>query len=60
MPALGVTIDVATVRSDFETMELPDFRRSYLCQRSAVASPGWKLFTEEDWAAMAGGRRLVP
>lgn len=52
MPALGHTIDVATVRADFETMKLADFRRSYLCQRPAVADPGWKLFTEDDWKAM--------
>jgi phage terminase large subunit-like protein len=49
MPALGVTIDVATVRADYETMELAAFRRSYLCQRPAVASPGWKFFSESDW-----------
>jgi hypothetical protein len=49
MPALDVTIDVATVRADYETMELADFRRSYLCQRPAVANPGWKLFSEQDY-----------
>jgi len=49
MPALGVTIDVATVRADFQTMDLADFRRSYLCQRPGVANPGWKLFTEQDY-----------
>ena len=51
MPALGVTIDVATVRADFELMELSEFRRAYLCQRPSVAAPGWKLFTEQDWRA---------
>jgi hypothetical protein len=49
MPALGVTIDVATVRADYETMKSSDFRRSYLCQRPAVASPGWALFSEQDY-----------
>jgi phage terminase large subunit-like protein len=53
MPALDQTVDVATVRADFETMRLADFRRSYLCQRPAVADPGWRLFTEEDWEAMS-------
>lgn len=53
MPALDATVDVATVRADFETMDLPSFRRSYLCQRPRVANPGWILFSEADWEAMA-------
>ncbi len=60
MPALGITVTEETVAADFETMELSEFRRAYLCQWPEVANPGWKLFTEEDWSAMAGGRRLVP
>ena len=49
MPALGITVSVETVAADFETMELAEFRRAYLCQWPEVASPGWKLFTEDDW-----------
>ena len=49
MPALGVTVSEATVASDFETMELAEFRRACLCQWPEVANPGWKLFSEADW-----------
>jgi phage terminase large subunit-like protein len=49
MPALGITVSVETVAADFETMELAEFRRACLCQWPEVASPGWKLFTEDDW-----------
>jgi phage terminase large subunit-like protein len=49
MPALGITVSEETVRADFETMELSEFRRAYLCQWPEVANPGWKLFTEADW-----------
>jgi phage terminase large subunit-like protein len=51
MPALGVTVSEATVASDFETMELAEFRRACLCQWPEVANPGWKLFSEADWKA---------
>jgi phage terminase large subunit-like protein len=49
MPALDITITEAVVASDFETMELPEFRRACLCQWPEVANPGWKLFSEADW-----------
>jgi phage terminase large subunit-like protein len=51
MPALGITVSEEVVRADYETMELSEFRRlrAYLCQWPEVASPGWKLFTEDDW-----------
>ncbi len=49
MPALGVTVSEETVRADSESMDLPEFRRAYLCQWPDVANPGWKLFTEDDW-----------
>jgi hypothetical protein len=32
MPALGRTVDVATIRSEFERLKLPVFRRAYLNQ----------------------------
>ena len=49
MPALNITVSVETVASDFETMELPEFRRACLCQWPEVAKPGWKLFSEADY-----------
>jgi phage terminase large subunit-like protein len=49
LPALGITVSVETVQADFETMELSEFRRAYLCQWPEIANPGWKLFTEADW-----------
>ena len=49
MPALGHTITEEVVASDFETMELAEFRRACLCQWPEVANPGWKLFSEADW-----------
>jgi phage terminase large subunit-like protein len=52
MPALGITVTEETVAADYGTMDLPEFRRAYLCQWPEVASPGWKLFSEADWEAM--------
>jgi phage terminase large subunit-like protein len=52
MPALAHTVDVATVRADFETMPLPEFRRAYLCQWPEVAKPGWALISEAQWDAV--------
>jgi hypothetical protein len=51
MPALGTTVDVATVRADYETMPLPEFRRAYLCQWPEVAKPGWQILSEDVWEA---------
>jgi hypothetical protein len=49
MPALDITVSLETVASDFETMELAEFRRACLCQWPEVAKPGWKLFSESDY-----------
>ena len=49
MPALGITVSEAVVASDYETMQLSEFRRACLCQWPEVANPGWKLFSEGDW-----------
>lgn len=54
MPALGITVSEATVRSDFATMELAEFRRAYLCQWPEVARPGWDVISEQAWAAAGG------
>jgi phage terminase large subunit-like protein len=49
MPALGITVSEETVAADFETLDLPEFRRACLCQWPEVARPGWKLFSEQDY-----------
>jgi phage terminase large subunit-like protein len=54
MPALGITVSEATVRADFATMELAEFRRAYLCQWPEVAKPGWDVISEQAWAAAGG------
>jgi phage terminase large subunit-like protein len=58
MPALGITVSEETVRADFELMDLPEFRRAYLCQWPEVARPGWGVIGEDTWgaAAVPGGR----
>jgi phage terminase large subunit-like protein len=58
MPALGITVTEDTVRSDFETMKLAEFRRAYGCQWPEVAKPGWGVIGEDTWgaAAVQGGR----
>ena len=57
MPALGITVSEETVRTDYELMDLPEFRRAYLCQWPEVAKPGWGVIGEDTWgaAAVAGG-----
>jgi phage terminase large subunit-like protein len=49
MPALGETITEEVVAADFETMELPEFRRSCLCQWPEVARPGWGVIGQDAW-----------
>jgi phage terminase large subunit-like protein len=59
MPALGITVSEETVRADYELMELPEFRRAYLCQWPDVAKPGWGVVDEDTWStAAAPGVRL--
>jgi len=59
MPALGITVSEETVRADYELMDLPEFRRAYLCQWPDVAKPGWDVVGEDTWAAAAApGVRL--
>ncbi len=55
MPALGITVSEETVRADFATMPLAEFRRAYLCQWPEVAKPGWDVISQQAWAAVAGG-----
>jgi phage terminase large subunit-like protein len=53
MPALGATVTEETVRSDFTTMDLAEFRRAYLCQWPEVAKPGWGVIGQDAWLACA-------
>lgn len=54
MPALGLTVPVEAIRSDFESMREPEFRRAYLNQRQdrAAAAP-WQIISESQWTACA-------
>jgi phage terminase large subunit-like protein len=51
MPALGITVTEETVRADFETMKLAEFRRAYLCQWPDVADAGWATIGKDVWMA---------
>lgn len=54
MPALGLTVPIEAIRSDFESMREPEFRRAYLNQRQdRAASAPWQIISEADWAACA-------
>lgn len=53
MPALGYTVTEETVRADYTTMDLAEFRRAYLCQWPEVAKPGWGVITQDAWNAAA-------
>jgi hypothetical protein len=55
MPALGITVSEETVRADFGTMDLAEFRRAYLCQWPEVAKPGWEVISEDAWTALGNG-----
>jgi phage terminase large subunit-like protein len=52
MPALGITVSEETVRADFTTMALPEFRRAYLCQWPEVAKPGWEVISQQTWETL--------
>lgn len=51
MPALGITVSEETVATDFQDMELAEFRRAYLCQWPEVAKPGWGVIGQDAWSA---------
>lgn len=59
MPALGITVTEDTVRSDFETMKIAEFRRAYGCQWPEVAKPGWGVIGEDAWGAAAAPGGLL-
>jgi phage terminase large subunit-like protein len=52
MPALGITVTEETVAADYETMQLSEFRRAYLCQWPEIAKPGWEVISQQAWAAL--------
>ena len=60
MPALGLTVPIAAIRSDFESMREPEFRRAYLNQRQdrAAAAP-WQIISEADWSACADKSSMI-
>jgi phage terminase large subunit-like protein len=51
MPALGRLIDVETVRSDLQNMELVEFCRAYLNLWPDPQGEGWTVFDEAAWRA---------
>ena len=54
MPALGRTVPIEAIRSDFESMREPEFRRAYLNQRQDRTSTApWQIIAEADWQACA-------
>ena len=59
MPALGITVTEETVATDYELMDLPEFRRAYLCQWPEVAKPGWGVIGEDTWGAAAVPRAAM-
>jgi phage terminase large subunit-like protein len=60
MPALGITVPVAAIRSDFESMREPEFRRAYLNQRQdRSASAPWQVITEPDWLGCVDRRSRI-
>lgn len=52
MPAIGHTVTVEAIRSNFESMREPEFRRAFLNQRqNRLASEPWQVIKEDDWDA---------
>ena len=60
MPALGITVPVEAIRSDFESMREPEFRRAYLNQRQdRSAVDPWQVIKEADWNSCADARSVI-
>jgi len=51
MPALGHTVDEATIAADLAAMDPAEFRRAYLCQWPEVAMEGWRVIPRDVWQA---------
>jgi hypothetical protein len=53
MPALGHTISIDAIRSDFDSMRLIEFRRAYLNQRQdRSAVQPWQVLDEDQWRGL--------
>jgi len=60
MPALGITVPIEAIRSDFESMREPEFRRAYLNQRQdRLATQPWQILSEDIWVACADERSRI-
>lgn len=51
MPALGHTVDEATIAADLAVMNPAEFRRAYLNQWPEVALEGWRVIPRDVWMA---------
>ena len=52
MPAMGETQSLEAIRSNFETMREPEFRRAFLNQRQdRLAVAPWQVVSEDAWEA---------
>lgn len=60
MPALGHTININAIRSDFEDMKLAEFRRAYLNQWSDEIPELWLVISEQDWLAVEDINSTIP
>jgi phage terminase large subunit-like protein len=50
MPALGHTINIDAIHSDFNSMRLVEFRRAYMNQRQdRSATEPWQVIAEDTW-----------
>lgn len=60
MPALGVTVPIEAIRSDFESMREPEFRRAYLNQRQdRAAQQPWQVISEPQWGSCEDTRSRI-
>lgn len=60
MPALGHTISVDAIRSDYEDMKLAEFRRAYLNQWSDEIPELWLVINEQDWDTVLWEESFIP
>lgn len=65
MPALGIVradgtgVRVATIQAEFDTWELPDFRRAYLNQWLDAFPEEWLVISQGDWRALTDPRSVA-
>lgn len=60
MPALGITVPIEAIRSDFESMREPEFRRAYLNQRQdRLAAQPWQILSEDIWLGCVDERSRI-